>query len=62
MANLDSSDEATPSGASPSALLAKPPLGRHTLPIAFAIVGLILAAIPLVPEVLGGGMDKDYPR
>ena len=41
--------------------VAKAPLGPYTLPILFAVVGLILAAIPLEPELLGNGMSMDYP-
>ena len=38
---------------------AKPPFGRYTRQILFAVASSILASIPLIPEFLGNGMDKD---
>jgi hypothetical protein len=44
----------TPGGA------AKRPLGPHTLLILFIAASLILAAIPLAPELFGAGKGDDY--
>ncbi|THD43912.1 MAG: hypothetical protein E7774_11845, partial [Bradyrhizobium sp.] len=62
MIDLQASDQAMSRRPHIRALLAEPPLGAYTLPILFAIAGLILAAIPLGPQLFGAGMDKDYPR
>jgi len=45
----------------PAARWAKPPLGRHTVLIAFVIGNLILCALPLVPQLFLHGKGKDYP-
>ena len=45
----------------PAGRWAKPPLGRHTLPILFVLANLILCAVPLVPQLFGHGKGKDYP-
>lgn len=41
--------------------VAKLPLGPHTLVILFVAASVILAAIPLAPELFGAGKTKDYP-
>jgi hypothetical protein len=45
----------------PAGRWARPPLGRHTLPILFIVANLILCALPLVPQLFGHGKGKDYP-
>ncbi len=53
---LQAKDEALAPGR-----VAKAPLGPHTLVILFVAASVILAAIPLTPELFGAGKTKDYP-
>src|SRR5580698_382318 len=48
-------------GAVPAGRWARPPLGPHTLLIAFVVANAILCALPLVPQLFLHGKGKDYP-
>ena len=45
----------------PAVRWARPPLGPHTLAIAFAVVNLIMIGLPLGRTLAGHGTSKDYP-